>query len=638
MRSFTRSWVSYLLLFVLAGAFAIWGINDVFRGVGAQNVAEVSGHEITPAMLTRELELTLEQQRNDPQHEGPEMTQQEAVDQGIHLQLLEGMIGRFALYGYAEKLGVSASDAQVASRIRSIPAVMNPVTNRFDESAYDAFLQRLRYSRAEFEQNIRGDLTRDMLVEALMIGIHAPSSYGALFFTYETETRTISIAEAPASIVGAVSPPTAAQLQTFYQENQDRLRVPEYRALTLVYARPSDFAARVDVPEARLREEYEARRAAISQPERRSYIRINAANQAQANDIAARLNRGEAPEAVAAALHTQVNAGQNEARTEVPDAGVAEAVFAIPPRAPARAVQGRLTPWVVVRVDAVTPAVEPSFESQREQLRAAIAADEAADLLNAAVTAFEDARSAGSAVADAARQAGLAVVSVPAVDAQGRDPHGQASAAVTGQQELLRTAFQTAESEASEFMPVTDADVLVSVDRITPSTVRPLSEVREQLSQLWVVRERVRRRREAAEQVASDVRGGQSFAAAVRARGFRMAVTSQPIDRRTAAQVLTQDLAVQIFSGREGDVANEVRGDGGAVRVAMVEHINRIDAAEHPREVQQARLGVQQSVAQSLGEALQAEIVEQAHPRRNERLLNQVYRRGNGEGGEAQAQ
>jgi hypothetical protein len=95
---------------------------------------------------------------------------------------------------------------------------------------------------------------------------------------------------------------------------------------------------------------------------------------------------------------------------------------------------------------------------------------------------------------------------------------------------LLRTAFQTPEGEASDFIPAGDADVIVAVDRITPSTVRPLAQVREQLAQAWIARERVRRMRELARDVEEAVRGGQTFANAARAHRFNVVVPSRSID------------------------------------------------------------------------------------------------------------
>ncbi len=632
MRSFARSPIAYLLLFVLVVAFAIWGIQDVFSGVGAQDIAKVGDRSIRPPQLTRELQLTLRQQRA----QGNNISQAEAIEAGAHLQLLESMIARYAMYEYAEKLGVSAGDATVARRIREIPSVTNPVTGQFDQTAYDAFLQQLGYSRPEFEEDIRGDLTTGMLMEALVAGVRAPSSFGALAFAYETEQRVISIAEAPASAVGQIPAPTEAQLQTFWEESQERLRVPEFRALTLVVADPTEFAARVDVPDARLREEFEARRAALTQPERRTYVRLTAQNEQQANDAAARLGRGQNPQAVAQALGLQIARGENQTRDEVTDRPVADAVFAMQ-AGQARAVRGQLSPWVVVRVESITPRVEPNFEAMRAELRQAIAADEAADLLSDAVSAFEDARSGGATIAEAARQQRLRLITIPAVEAQGRAPNGEPVEALAGQEELLRTAFQTPEGEASDFIPSGNADVIVAVDRVTPSTVRPLTEVRAQLTEIWTARERARRMRELAEGVQEGVRGGQTFAVAARANRFNvLAPQSQPIDRRSASQALPSGLAGQIFAAAAGDVVSIVAPDGSAVLVAHVERINRQDPAEQPQVVEQLRGQMQQGLIQSVGLATQSEIVANTRVRRNENLLNQVFPRTNTEDDQGQ--
>jgi acyl dehydratase len=107
---------------------------------------------------------------------------------------------------------------------------------------------------------------------------------------------------------------------------------------------------------------------------------------------------------------------------------------------------------------------------------------------------------------------------VPSVEAGGRDQTGAPVAAVEGQEELITTAFQTSEGEASDFMPVGDADVIVSVDRVIPESVRPFAEVQDDLRQSWLRRERARRMREMGEAIVTAVNGGQTFAAAARAK------------------------------------------------------------------------------------------------------------------------
>ncbi len=622
LRTLTRGVFAWVLLALLIVAFAIWGVNDVFSGAGSQNLAEIGGRKVTPAQLSRELELTLRGERE----RGNNLSQQDAIDAGLHTRLLEGMIGRNAIYAYAEKVGVSASDALVANRIRDIPAVLNPVSGAFDDAAYQQFLGQLRYTQTDFEDEIRGEITGQMLLSALVAGVRAPTSFGELAFAYETETRVVTIADAPASVVGQVPAPTAEQLQTFYEQNAERLRIPEFRALTLVHARARDFMARVDVPEARLREEFDARAPALTRPERRSYVRLSAQNQAQANDAAARLTRGESPEAVASALGVQVTRGENQARTEVPDSRVAEAVFTTPARAAPRVVQGQLTPWAVIRVESITPAVAPNFAEQREQLRELIAADEAANLLNDAIRTFEDARAAGATLSEAARQAGLPATSIDAVSAQGLAQNGQPVEALAEQAEILSTAFETPEGEASDFIPMGDGDVVVGVERIIAASVRPLAEVRDDLAQAWVVRERVRLMRERAAAVAEAVQGGQTFAQAVRANGFRVRLQSAELNRERASQIPAEGVAGQLFGGAEGSVASGIANDGSAILVAQLERINRPDPDQAPQIVEAARAQFQQGLGGSLGEAVEGQIVASARVRRNEELLARAFR------------
>lgn len=632
LRNMTRGWVAYVLLFLLTIAFAIWGINDIFTGVGSRDLATVGGRGITPAQLNRELELTLRAQRE----RGATLTQQEAIDQGFHLQLLDGMIRRHSVYAFAQKIGVDASNRMVADRIRQIPAVSNPVTGNFDETAYAQFLQQLRYNQNEFEEDIRGDLTRAMLLDAMVVGARVPSSFGAMAFTYEAETRVVSIAEAPATAIGAIPAPTDEQIQQFWQEQQDNLRLPEFRALTLVYARAADFVPRVDIPEARLQEEMEARRVVMTQAERRSFVRITAQNQAQADDIAARLNRGDDASAIGSALGVPASSAENQTRAEVTDTAVATAVFAMQ-RGQTRVVRGALSPFVVVRVDAVTAAVAPNMSEIRETSRQALALDGASELLDAAISTFEDARAGGAAIDQAARQAGLAVVVIPAVEAQGRDTTGQPIAALEGHEEVLRTAFETQEGEASDFIPVGDADVVVAVTGVTPARVRPIEEVRDDLVRAWSARERATRMRELGERVVAAVAGGQDLNAAARANRFNVVVDSRALDRRTASQIPARGLASQIFAAAPGAAVTDVRADGQAILVAVVEEINRPTIAEHPQEVEALRIQMEESVLSSLGGALQDEIAARINPRRNERLIESTYRATNAEG-EEQAQ
>lgn len=639
MRQFTRSWVAYLLIGILAALFVLFlgngsSLLDTLNLANSNVLASGRGVTVEPRELTRELDLVLRQQRNN----GERADRQEAIDDGRHLQVLDALIGRRAVYAYVERLGVGVSDAQIAERIREIPAARNPVTDAFDANAYTRFLSEAGYTQTSFEDEIRGELSANMALEAMVAGARAPSSFGALALIFNTESRVISIAEAEGSVLDAVPPPTEAQLQEFYRESQARLRIPEFRALTLVYARTSDFAARVTVPEERLDQEVEARRASSSRPERRTYVRIATQTEAQARDAAGRLSRGEAPDAIAAALGAAVQASRSEdqARVDVIDSRVAEAVFTAPARGAPQIVRGQLSPWIVVRVETITPAAAPNMAELREAVRLSIANDEAGELLNTAVTSFEDARSGGASAADAARANGLTVLAIPAVTERGQGQDGRPVEAMAGKEELLRAAFATPEGESSDFIPVDNDDVIVAVDRIIPESVRAFADVRQELATVWSARERAARLRQLGEQVVARIQSGQTLAQAARAHRLRVAVSSAELTRQQAQQNLPHGLAGLVFTAQQGVAVSEVSPNGEAVLVAVVEAINRPNPAEAAQQVEAARVSMQQSVVRSFTEAVQSQIVDAAKVRRFNNRIEQLYRPSTGDGEEQQ--
>lgn len=621
-RKFSKSIFAAIILGLVGLAMVLWLPSGQFSTLTATEVLKVGKYAVTPQQLTRDLQSQL---RNLREERGQVITQQEAVDGGLHNQVLDQLATRLSLYAYADRIGVGASDRQVADQIRSYPQVLNPVTRQFDPMAYTSFLRQIEYTQTEFETAVRGDLSNQMVMQSLIAGIRSPTSYGALMLTYQNETRVISVAELPVSALGAIPAPTDEQIQTFYAERADALRVPEFRQITFAIARVEDFIPRVTVDAEELAAEVETRRAVVGEPERRSYTRLTAQNEAQANDIAARLNAGEAPQSIATALGVQVTQGENQARTEVLDEAVATAVFETAAGAPARAVRGRLSPYVVVRVDNVIAPPPINTAELREQVRTAMATERAADLLHDAIGAFEEARSAGASVADAARQHGLALLTTPLITAQGLDQQGRPIEALSALTETMRSAFELPEGEATDFLPFEGGDVIAHVDRVVAATVRPLEEVREALVIGWTNRERERRLQERGAAIVEAVRAGASLQDAAREHRLTLMVRSQQVERSQAAQIPARALPGLLFQVREGEAVSDIRADGQALLVGVVERINRPDPRENPQMLEQVRMLDTRLLTNSFADSVAAEIVGQMRPRRNQRLLDRSF-------------
>jgi peptidyl-prolyl cis-trans isomerase D len=643
-RKVTRGAFASIILGLIGFAMVLFliprqGISNPF----GQYLAKVGGTEITPAQLTRAIDVQVSRARQ----RNPDVTREDAIAQGVHMELLQQLIDRAAMVNYAERNGVSASDAQVASDIRSIPDVNDPANHQFDPRLYAIFLANQQYTRPEFEKTVRDNLTASMMVEALAAGLRAPSSFGAIRVAVRSETRTVTVAQAPISLAGNVPHPTDAQLQSFYDEIKDNLKLPEFRQVTLVMARTEDFAKRANITDEQVRAEFDRQAPSMGTPEKRSSVRIVTQNQAQAEDVAARINGGQSPDAVAQALHLQVLHGTDEVQSAVTDPAVAQAVFSMAANAPARAVQGQLS-WVVVKTTAVTPGVTPDFAAHRDEIRHQLETNAAGTLVSAALRSYEETRGTGASVAQSAQTAGLAVVNIPAVESHGGDMHGQPVQPIVGSRNLLKATFDTAEGEESDFIQTPDGEVLVAVDHITPPHTLPLADMRDNLIQGWIRRETTRRMTELVDQVTQAAQHGQDFAAAARAHHMQIVRASAAMSRQEAAAIPARGVGDQIFTTQANTIVNGecarppqqpmagMCAHGDEFLIVRVERINRTDPATVPQIVERFRAEAQQEIQQSLVESVEAQVSADQHPQQNMDVINRTYPRPgqNGQGGD----
>ncbi|MEJ0024368.1 MAG: SurA N-terminal domain-containing protein [Alphaproteobacteria bacterium] len=624
MRKVTRGWIAGILLGALVVAFAIWGIPHDVLNFGSPNaVASGDGVKVTAAEYKREYDAALEDYTR--QSGGKALTPDEARAQGVDKIVLERVVTQAALERLAEKMGFHASDAMVAKQIRSEQAFRSQLTKKFDRTTYERLLQQNGMTPEIFETRLRSDLRRTQLAMPLSVGGYAPKSFAKLIYTYETEQRTIAAAGIPPTIIGKPPTPSEADLQTFYKENQARFGTPEYRAVTLVVARPELFAARVEVPEEKIKETYEFRKGGLGGGEKRSFVQISAPSKEAATEAARRLAAGEDPQKVAAALKLQVVPFENVAKTQVVDPALADAVFSLKEGQTTGAVQGKLA-WAAARVTKIVAGDAPTYESMHDSLRAELAHEEAENALNDAVQKFDDERSGGKSMEDAARANNLLAVPYAKVDAQGRDAGGAPIQGIADNPDLLKTINATAVNESSDFMPIPNGGgfVLARVDAVIPAGVRTFAEVRPMLALGWQAQKTAEALRKASDAFLADMKAGKPFADTVRARHFVLITDSQTVTRQSIGSSPLASLGGAIFAANEGETVAGPDARGQAMIVVQVKKIDRPDPATNAALFAQAQKAAANFVDTDLLTAVQQSAVRAAKVKTNEPLRLQA--------------
>lgn len=597
-RKLSKSPVAAVLIGLLVISFAVFGLNDVFNARGGSAVIEAGEREVDAADFKRVFDQQLERVRAQG---APNATAEEAVKQGLHVRLAEEMAGQEALAEYTRKAGVRPSDVLVVEQIRKIPRFFNQISGLFDQQAYAQALQEVNLTEEKFELSVRDEIANQHVGTGIAAGFRAPRIYGALQAAFALETRDASWFEITPASLGPTPAPTDAQLQAFLKENEAQLRRPEFRQFTVALFTAQDLAGSVVVDEAELRKRFEFKKDSLSQPELRTFVQIPARNPDAARRIAASLNAGQDPAAVARANGADVVSFNDRPRTAVPDRAVAQAAFSLAAGQTSEPVRGELG-LSVVKVLTVSPARQATFESARAQLEQEYRREAATERVYDAVQKYEQARDDGASLVDAARVAGVRTITLPPVTAQGQAPNGQRLGAP---ESLFKTGFSLQQNGESDVEEAGNGEFFaVRVDRVVPSALPTLEQVRAPLQQQWVLRETARRMQERAETLAERLRKGEALPAVAAASG---AAPRKADDvRRQDVQTYGQDFVGKLFAVRPGD-AFTARGQQFSFLVAKADAVAS-PAASAPvaRLTEEARPQISIGLLNELGVSVRA--------------------------------
>lgn len=623
LRKVTRGWIALAVIGLLALAFAIWGINDVFKPIQSNEVATGRDVKLTQSEFNLAFDNQVKQAREKA---GRPVTRQEMVDANLHMRLIDNLVTQRVFDRLARQVNVAASDAMVAKEVRDTPAFRSPVTGAFDAGTYQTLLAQNGLTRAYYETDLRNEMSRRQLADALVAGLRPPTSFGRMVMAFQTEKRTISIAAITPDRIGAPPAPTDVEIEAFYKAQAASFALPEYRAFTVIRAEPADFATKVDVPDAKVVELFEFRKAQLVIPEKRSFVLLSgAADRATAEQAGRRLAGGEDPQTIARTMNLQAQEFAQKAKTEAPDARIGDAVFATASgqvTAPLQSIT-----WSVAKVGAITPGVTPSLDDLRPQLRAELAQEEAETLMNDAVEKFDDARAGGATLEDAAAQNGLAVVKIPLVDARGLNLSGQPEATILDQSELVTAAFAASEGDPTDWASTDGGgSYLIRIDTVRPSGPPPLAQVRDRVVYGWRIQKIGEGMRKLAGEISAAVTGGAKFTDAARALRVPVVATSQTLDRRMAGQdASSPQLMGAVFAARAGEVVSAPGGpNGGVLFMAQVESVERADPASDPQLLEQARQSLNAMLSDDMLATVQSVAKQEARIRLNQPLIDRL--------------
>src|ERR1035437_8608456 len=217
----SSNWLGKAVLSVIMGllvvSFAVWGVGDIFRGVG------------------------------------------------LDRQLLGQLVAETALDEQSRKLRLGLADADIAQRITGDPTFRGP-NGQFDRARFEQTIRQAGYSESRFVEEQRRITLRRQIAQSISGGLNVPVTAQAAIYQFQNEKRSIEYLPLGAAQAGDIPVPTPEVLAKYFDERKVLFRAPEYRKITLLSLSPADIAKPDAVSDADAKSYYEQHKASYGTP------------------------------------------------------------------------------------------------------------------------------------------------------------------------------------------------------------------------------------------------------------------------------------------------------------------------------------------------------------------------------------
>ncbi|MBV9996997.1 MAG: peptidylprolyl isomerase [Caulobacteraceae bacterium] len=606
-RAFATSTFGPIILGLVTFAFLILGpstgIREVLNG-HLQNAVVQAGARV---VSQQEFQRLFEKLKRDWEIQNQAaFPLEDVISKGIDRQLVDDLASQNAHAEMLSRAGVRPSDTVVAQELRrsaesgqdpQMAEMFDSVSGKFRPQLLQNFLRQNGISFDTFQRERRDHIASAQFQAALGGGFQTPKIYAAVAMAAEMQNRDVSFFAVQPDPASRPAPPTDADLKALVPQVSP---FPETRRITFVQFSAKALAPTMPVDPAAVEQQYRARAATYNRPEERSFVEIPLKDPKLADQVRARLGKGEDPAAVARSIGVAAIAYADQPKTAIPDVKAAEAAFSMAVGEIRGPVPGDFNP-VILKVTKITAGQAASLDQVRPQIEAELRQQSAIDKVYEETTKFEDARDAGASVADAAAKVGATAVSLGPINNQGQGlTAAQPDPRLT--QKVLQTAFRLAQGADSELEREADkgeyyavhVDQVVAQHPLNPAT----PEERQLLTQIYLQRALTKAVQARADAALAAIRGGASLESAAKGARIYHQVGMQPLGAQQYAQSLGPTFVARVFQAKAGELFSAPAGP--VMLVVRVDAIRPADAKAMADHFAAARAEINQSYLEGL--------------------------------------
>ena len=260
-----RRWLQFILLILIVPSFVLVGVSGYDSFVSRDpELATVAGQAITRPEFDAAHRNQLEQFR---QRMGTQFDPAVVDTPAMRQQLLDQLINQRLLAQVAIDNRFSVSDATLRNTIAAIPQVQDE--GRFSPERYRQVLAAQGMSPTSFENGLRRDLAVARVLEPVGTTARLPGEVVGSLQQALSQQRTLQLRVFTAEEFRSKVTVTPQDIQTWYDANQESLRVPEQVQAQYLVLDEAAATQGVQVSEADVTAYYEQNKNRFGTPEQR---------------------------------------------------------------------------------------------------------------------------------------------------------------------------------------------------------------------------------------------------------------------------------------------------------------------------------------------------------------------------------
>lgn len=261
MRKNAQSWGVKIVFGLIIVVFVFWGVGK-FGKDSASVVAYVDGRPI----LVREYEKSYEESLRLVHNQNPNVTDKDLLEGGFRWQVFSQMITQAILAAQAAKLNITITDAELRREIARVPAFAGE-NGKFDATRYEELLKANGLNPAEFEQDMRRNLTLEKLGDYITLPAQVTETEARSLYDFSRQQAVIEYIPFTVEAFSQGITPTDEAIKAYYDANADKFMAPAQIKIDYLDLTPQTLAKPDEVTEQDIEAYYKANPKAFERPE-----------------------------------------------------------------------------------------------------------------------------------------------------------------------------------------------------------------------------------------------------------------------------------------------------------------------------------------------------------------------------------